>query len=336
MYRIATLAVACALVCSVAHRASAQQTSITPNQSTIDPTLAAQAKITLDSARIIALEKGAARFRGVRRARARERTPDLLVRREGAWQVGNPGGERQRAHGQGARRASRGASDRAEGGARGQCGRAQAWRIARVALIVARELSNESNPPTDTPSAKAGVGLFVALAAIGLLLWGFAALADGFNEKGRIARLDLAVLNWLQHHGTESGESVFVFVSWLGAPVLVAVDVAVAASGSRLRRTVAMVRAVDRRDRRRAAARRDAQARISSRTPVGGFGIHHQELVELSQWPCNELAGRLRDARVPPARARHEHSARAWLWRSAPSFSSPRSASADSTSAYTT
>lgn len=92
-----------------------------------------------------------------------------------------------------------------------------------------REPSQESKPPTDTPSARAGVGLLVTLAVIGLLLWGFAALADGFNEKGRIAELDLAVLNWLQQHGTESGESVFVFVSWLGAPVLVTMDVAVAA-----------------------------------------------------------------------------------------------------------
>lgn len=88
--------------------------------------------------------------------------------------------------------------------------------------------ANESDPPTDTPSAKAGVGLAVALAVIGLLLWGFTALAAGFKEKGRIGQLDLSVLDWLQTHGTESGESVFLFVSWLGAPVLVAIDLAVA------------------------------------------------------------------------------------------------------------
>ncbi|HEY2897017.1 MAG TPA: phosphatase PAP2 family protein [Gemmatimonadaceae bacterium] len=96
-------------------------------------------------------------------------------------------------------------------------------------MTLAREESNEAELPTDAPSAKAGVGLLVALAVIALLLWAFAALADGFNEKGRIAQLDLAVLDWLQQHGTESGEGVFVFVSWLGAPVLVAVDVVVAA-----------------------------------------------------------------------------------------------------------
>ena len=93
---------------------------------------------------------------------------------------------------------------------------------------MARELAKESKPPVDAPSARAGAGLFVALAAIGLLLWGFAALADGFNEKGRLAHLDLAVLDWLQTHGTEGGERVFVFVSWLGAPVLATVDVGVA------------------------------------------------------------------------------------------------------------
>ncbi|HEY2897018.1 MAG TPA: PepSY domain-containing protein [Gemmatimonadaceae bacterium] len=38
-------------------RASAQQSSTTPKQSTIDPALAAQAKITLDSARMIALKR---------------------------------------------------------------------------------------------------------------------------------------------------------------------------------------------------------------------------------------------------------------------------------------
>jgi membrane-associated phospholipid phosphatase len=93
---------------------------------------------------------------------------------------------------------------------------------------LARKLSNGTNPPTDAPSAKAGVGLFVALALIGLLLWAFATLADAFSENGRIAQIDLAVLDWLQRHGTESGERVFVFVSWLGAPVLVVMDLAVA------------------------------------------------------------------------------------------------------------
>ena len=88
--------------------------------------------------------------------------------------------------------------------------------------------TSDASAVVETPSAKAGIGLFVTLAVIGLLLWAFAALADGYGEKGRIAQLDLAVLNWLQLHGTEGGERFFVFVSWLGAPVLIAVDVAAA------------------------------------------------------------------------------------------------------------
>lgn len=88
-----------------------------------------------------------------------------------------------------------------------------------------------ANPETlqRAGSASAGIGLVVALAAIALLLWGFAALADEFNEKSRLAQLDLTVLNWLQLHGSESGERYFEFVSWLGAPVLAVVDVAVSA-----------------------------------------------------------------------------------------------------------
>ncbi len=84
-----------------------------------------------------------------------------------------------------------------------------------------------ADAPREERSAWPGPELFVALAIIGLLLWGFGALADEFSEQGRITRLDLAVLNWLQQHGSEKGESVFVFVSWLGAPVLFAVDLVV-------------------------------------------------------------------------------------------------------------
>jgi undecaprenyl-diphosphatase len=86
----------------------------------------------------------------------------------------------------------------------------------------------EEDVPDKEQSAKAGVQLFVALAVIALLLWGFAVLAHEFSEQGKLARLDLSVLNWLQLHGSERGESVFVFVSWLGAPVLLVVDIVVA------------------------------------------------------------------------------------------------------------
>lgn len=54
MFHITTLAVACALACSFSPRAGAQQAA---NQSKVDPALAAKAKISLDSARAIALKK---------------------------------------------------------------------------------------------------------------------------------------------------------------------------------------------------------------------------------------------------------------------------------------
>jgi uncharacterized membrane protein YkoI len=57
MYRVSTLAITCALVCTAAHRASAQQAATPSTKSNIDPALAAQAKITLDSARTIALQR---------------------------------------------------------------------------------------------------------------------------------------------------------------------------------------------------------------------------------------------------------------------------------------
>jgi hypothetical protein len=47
---------------------------------------------------------------------------------------------------------------------------------------MARESSSKADSTIETPAAKAGIGLFVTLAVIALLLWGFAALADGFNE----------------------------------------------------------------------------------------------------------------------------------------------------------
>jgi hypothetical protein len=57
MFRISAIAVTCALVCTLSHRASAQQTGSTSSQTKVDPALASQAKITLEAARAIALEK---------------------------------------------------------------------------------------------------------------------------------------------------------------------------------------------------------------------------------------------------------------------------------------
>jgi Peptidase propeptide and YPEB domain len=57
MYRISALAITCALVCTLSHRAGAQQTGTTSSKTKVDPALAAEAKISLDSARAIALKK---------------------------------------------------------------------------------------------------------------------------------------------------------------------------------------------------------------------------------------------------------------------------------------
>jgi hypothetical protein len=57
MFRVSTLAVACALVCSLSQRIGAQQPTTTPTTPKIDPALTAEAKITLDSARAIALHE---------------------------------------------------------------------------------------------------------------------------------------------------------------------------------------------------------------------------------------------------------------------------------------
>jgi membrane-associated phospholipid phosphatase len=69
-------------------------------------------------------------------------------------------------------------------------------------------------------------------AIVGLLLaafctWAFLAIAEDVPEQGRIVQFDLATTAWLQRHGTEWGESIFVFVSWLGAQVLTALLIAV-------------------------------------------------------------------------------------------------------------
>jgi membrane-associated phospholipid phosphatase len=58
------------------------------------------------------------------------------------------------------------------------------------------------------------------------LLWLFATIADEIPEHGSLVRVDIAVARWLEAHGTESGETVFFWISYLGAPVLIASVVA--------------------------------------------------------------------------------------------------------------
>ena len=59
-----------------------------------------------------------------------------------------------------------------------------------------------------------------------VLTWLFLAIADEIPERSTLARTDLVVHRWIEAHGTEWGEKVFFLVSYLGAPVLVAIVVA--------------------------------------------------------------------------------------------------------------
>jgi membrane-associated phospholipid phosphatase len=67
---------------------------------------------------------------------------------------------------------------------------------------------------------------FVALeAAAGVVLaigslWAFVAIAGEIPERSRMVRTDLFIASWLEHVGTERGESIFAMVSWMGAPML--------------------------------------------------------------------------------------------------------------------
>jgi membrane-associated phospholipid phosphatase len=68
------------------------------------------------------------------------------------------------------------------------------------------------------------VGLGLSAACI----WIFFAIAEDIPEAGAMVRFDATVSNWLQAHGTEWGESVFVGISYFGAQLLIAVLVGVA------------------------------------------------------------------------------------------------------------
>jgi undecaprenyl-diphosphatase len=67
----------------------------------------------------------------------------------------------------------------------------------------------------------------VGLALSAACAWAFFAIADEFPEKGALARLDAFVTTWLQVHGTETGESIFVVVGYFGTQILVALLVIV-------------------------------------------------------------------------------------------------------------
>ena len=91
-----------------------------------------------------------------------------------------------------------------------------------------------ADPPKLSRFARAHPRAFVsAYTAIGLGLavasaWTFFLIADEFPEHGWLSRFDLTVTNWLQAHGTETGHSIFVGISYLGGPGLSALLLAAA------------------------------------------------------------------------------------------------------------
>jgi undecaprenyl-diphosphatase len=72
------------------------------------------------------------------------------------------------------------------------------------------------------PMTYLGVHGLVGFLLAAACTWAFLAMADEVPEQGFMVRVDLAVTNWLQLHGTEKGESIFSAISLLGAPVLIA------------------------------------------------------------------------------------------------------------------
>lgn len=71
------------------------------------------------------------------------------------------------------------------------------------------------------PKTYLGMHGFIGLVLAVLCAWAFTAIADEVPEKGFMVRADGAVTNWLQAHGTEAGETIFSFVSLLGAQALI-------------------------------------------------------------------------------------------------------------------
>jgi undecaprenyl-diphosphatase len=80
-------------------------------------------------------------------------------------------------------------------------------------------------------AAHSAVGLLLAVACA----WAFVAIADAMAEASRLARTDARTALWIEHHGTEWGESVFVAISWLGSEMLVVLFVIAAILLIRLR-----------------------------------------------------------------------------------------------------
>jgi len=70
------------------------------------------------------------------------------------------------------------------------------------------------------PLAYLGVHGVVGLLLSAACAWVFFSIAEDIPEQGTMIRVDHAVTAWLQLHGTERGEAIFLAVSYLGAQML--------------------------------------------------------------------------------------------------------------------
>lgn len=76
------------------------------------------------------------------------------------------------------------------------------------------------------PKLYLGAHALGGIVATVALTWLFLAVADEIPEQSMLVRVDTGVARWIEAHGTELGETIFSWVSYLGSPVLVAAVVA--------------------------------------------------------------------------------------------------------------
>jgi membrane-associated phospholipid phosphatase len=72
------------------------------------------------------------------------------------------------------------------------------------------------------PRAYLTIHIVLGLVACLLTAWIFAVLLDSVREKDVLVHRDEAVASWFHLNGTPFGNRIFVFISWIGSPVAMA------------------------------------------------------------------------------------------------------------------
>ena len=75
------------------------------------------------------------------------------------------------------------------------------------------------------PKAYLGAHGLVGVVACILMLWAFSYIADEMTEQSLLVRVDHLIVNWLEAHGTESGEAFFSVMSWIGSQLMTTIAV---------------------------------------------------------------------------------------------------------------